>query len=254
MTPDAVSLSKQGDVGDRLIPKLRAVDTGHAEDARFDSDAFDRDELQILEDDAETELASGLAEDHQIQDDTQPAARPRSAATEAAVRAGHPSTASIPGISTEDEFARRREMAECNVQPPEPEQQDLGQTADLLDALRRRRGAREENHLVAPGDSVDEDDSESGEPAPLRGIGGWRAESEQAVSAHSPAESATEPPASPAPNDQQKTAPDVSDRRPAEPAKRGKRALAHSKLGRHSFWHEKRSTTRASDTRSKPFV
>ncbi len=221
LTPDAVSLSKQGDVGDRLIPKLRAVDTVDS-DARFDSDAFDRDELQILEDDAETELASGLAEDHQIQDDTQPAARPRSAATEAAVRAGHPSTASIPVISTEDEFARRREIDQRAIKSPEPEQQDLGQTADLLDALRRRRGAREENHLVAPGDSVDEDDSESGEPAPLRGIGGWRAESEQAVSAHSPAESATEPPASPAPNDQQKTAPDVSEIRPAEPAKRGK--------------------------------
>jgi len=48
ITPDATSLSKLGEVGDRLIPKLRAVDA----DERFDSGAFDVTGLEDDRDDA----------------------------------------------------------------------------------------------------------------------------------------------------------------------------------------------------------
>jgi hypothetical protein len=55
VNPDAVSLSKLGDVGDRLIPKLRAVDNAE-QSGRFDSDAFDASQLPIeIEDEAPAE-------------------------------------------------------------------------------------------------------------------------------------------------------------------------------------------------------
>lgn len=155
LTPDAVTLSKQGDVGERLIPKLRAVDTENSR-ARFDSDAFDRDEL------VEPEASSGV-DDPVASDDTLPA--PLSAGTEAAMRAGHPSTGSIPIVDVEAEFARRREIDQRAIKTPEPEHQDLGQTADLLDALRRRRGQREESRLdVSPEDA---NDHQPPQPVPL---------------------------------------------------------------------------------------
>src|SRR5690606_11099325 len=50
----------------------------------------------------------------------------------------------------------------------EPEQPDLGQTADLLDALRKRRGARGEAKLDMPAE-WNEDGSPLPTPVPLRG-------------------------------------------------------------------------------------
>mgnify|MGYP003489682759 FL=1 len=44
LTSDAVTLSQQGEVGDRLIPKLRAVDSPERTE-RFDSGAFDPNAL-----------------------------------------------------------------------------------------------------------------------------------------------------------------------------------------------------------------
>lgn len=113
ITPDATTLSKQGEVGERLIPKLRAVDAGERNE-RFDSDAFDPDQLQ-----------AGLADDfveadeHERPSDTKP-------------------------LDPDAEFARRREIDQRAISTPQPEIPDLGQTADLLDALRRRRGERDE--------------------------------------------------------------------------------------------------------------
>lgn len=160
LTPDAVTLSKQGEVGDRLIPKLRAVDSSEARD-RFDSDAFHPEDL--------VQTAEQAEDDDEVDDDTSPA--PMSAGAEAAVRAGHPSTASIPVVGSDEEFARRREIDQRAINTPTPERPDLGQTADLLDALRRRRGARDEAKL-----DLFEEDSESSEdppqPVPLRGVDG----------------------------------------------------------------------------------
>lgn len=124
ITPDAVSLSKQGDVGDRLIPKLRAVDDlRHAE--RFDSGAFDPEQLGT---DGDSDAGHT---------DAAPAPKPT-----VVVAPDHPSTGAIPIIDVEAEFARRRGIEDRAIKTSEPEMPDLGQTADLLDALRRRRGER----------------------------------------------------------------------------------------------------------------
>lgn len=121
LTPDAVTLSQQGQVGDRLIPKLRAVDATSPRD-RFDSGAFDPDKLTAEFDEAETAAGASVSEGQETTDqsgDTQPV------------------------MDAGAEFARRREIDQRAINSPEPELPDLGQTADLLDALRRRRGERE---------------------------------------------------------------------------------------------------------------
>lgn len=186
LTQDAVTLSKQGEVGDRLIPKLRAVDATDAKD-RFDSDAFSREELSTFESDAASgEQSETSDEDREVDDDTVPAASPISAGTEAAMRAGHPSTASIPVVDPEDEFARRREIDQRAIKTPEPELQDLGQTADLLDALRRRRGARDASgEADAPGAGGHDDAHAVQPPVPLRGLESWDdAEGDDAPAGH----------------------------------------------------------------------
>ncbi|MBO1901876.1 DUF3071 domain-containing protein [Leucobacter weissii] len=139
VTPHAVSLSKQGDLGDQLIPKLRAVD---AED-RFDSGAFDPERL-----------TAGI----DAQADGDEPERPISSH----VAADHPSTGSIPVIDAESEYLRRQHIEERAIKTPEAELPDLGQTADLLDALRRRRGERDVEHTEAVRDN---------EPLPFPGAG-----------------------------------------------------------------------------------
>lgn len=118
LNPDADSLSKLGSVGDRLIPKLRAVDAHE----RFDSDAFDPERLTA-------EFEAGADE--------------TPSAPSGPVAPDHPSTGSIPVVDLDDEFARRQHIEERAIKSPAPELPDLGQTADLLDALRRRRGERD---------------------------------------------------------------------------------------------------------------
>ena len=140
LTPDAVNLSKQGEVGDRLLPKLRAVDNLHSAE-RFDSGSFHRVEDLEPDTSAHHDESSALgAPDHSVSEEHPP---PVSLAAEAALKAGHPSTGAIPVITADTEFARRREIEERAISTSEPEPQDLGQTADLLDALRRRRGQRQ---------------------------------------------------------------------------------------------------------------
>ncbi len=161
LTPDAETLSRQGDVGDRLIPKLRAVDASEAR-SRFDSDAFDHERIEAA-------LADKPSTEREVSDETAPSPAPLSAGTEAALRAGHPSTGSIPIINAEDEFARRREIDQRAIKTPAIELPDLGQTADLLDALRRRRGAREEALQDQSADASDEQ-ADFPEPVSLRGF------------------------------------------------------------------------------------
>ncbi|MFC4223679.1 septation protein SepH [Lysinibacter cavernae] len=115
LNSEAVTLSKQGDISDRLIPKLRAVEHPDAQKKgdRFDSGAFDVDAL--------TE-----------------------AADEEADAAGVHETKELP---LESHWSREvDELAVSRADDPT----DFGQTADLLEALRRRRGERESASQQAP--------------------------------------------------------------------------------------------------------
>jgi len=124
LTPDADSLSKQGTIGDRLIPKLRAVEA----EERFDSGAFDPERLIA---------------DFEIEDDAAPQ-------PSGPVAPDHPSTGSVPIVNLEAEYARRQQIEERAIKTPEPETPNLGQTADLLDALRKRRGERAASEHAEP--------------------------------------------------------------------------------------------------------
>ncbi len=153
ITSDAVTLSKQGEVGDRLIPKLRAVDDLRQSE-RFDSGAFDPDQLTTEFDGEAPEGDEGGVH------------------LSGPVAPDHPSTGSIPTIDMEAEFARRRSIDERAIKTPEPELPDLGQTADLLDALRRRRGER--NGAEPAPDAL----GTVNPPVPLPGFGGPGAEAD----------------------------------------------------------------------------
>lgn len=112
-TSDAASLSRQEDVGDRLIPRLRAVEA-EAQHAH--------------ESDGETEPPVGAAsaattESSDEADDADPRGRRREPV---------------------DEYTRRREIEQRSIRTGPDAETDYGQTADLLDALRRRRGQREQ--------------------------------------------------------------------------------------------------------------
>lgn len=142
ISPDAVTLSKQGEIGDRLIPKLRAVEPGGSRE-RFDSDAFDGEHPADGRDagHAETGPAPG---DPVAETNEDPIAAPAAPA----------SSPSSPALDAEAEFARRRDIDRRAISTPQAELPDLGQTADLLDALRRRRGERDQAHADPAGDEA----------------------------------------------------------------------------------------------------
>lgn len=152
ITPDAVNLSKQGEVGDRLIPKLRAVG-GSDDRGGFDAAAFD-DADAVAADDEDAPAPSGSVDDPDL------------------------------------EYERRREIDHLAVSTDEPEGIDLSQTADLLDALRKRRGEREREleeaagrHPSAYAGAVREDaDEEDAAPGPaLWSVGGLATEQREQV-------------------------------------------------------------------------
>ena len=107
---DAVTLSKHGEARGGMIPRLRAV-SHEEEQSRFDSGAFTFDAPDFADDDTapQPELTAARPQ-HQPQQPPSPASSP------AVARAA---------IKRADEPA-----------PPS------GETADLLEALRRRRGER----------------------------------------------------------------------------------------------------------------
>ncbi|MFC9919177.1 septation protein SepH [Agromyces binzhouensis] len=112
---DATTLSKQGEVRGGMIPRLRAVST--SDDAsRFDSGAFTFDVTESADDD--TAPQPELAAARSTPAPSGPGASTTTAASSAAVTRA--------AIKRADEPA-----------PP------TGETADLLEALRRRRGERE---------------------------------------------------------------------------------------------------------------
>lgn len=161
LTPDAVNLSRQTEPGDSLIPKLRAVDD-LVSNERFDSGAFTRGTLDQQVDSTETQndaMRNPSLKTDEISGETVQAMSP---AKEAAYRSGHPSTGSIPIIHNTDEFMRRREIEERAISTAEEEPQDLGETADLLDALRRRRNERDRSESTTA-DNADSDEP----PAPI---------------------------------------------------------------------------------------
>ncbi|WP_024355972.1 septation protein SepH [Leucobacter chironomi] len=123
VNPDAVNLSKQGDVGDRLIPKLRAVDATEAS-PRFDSGAFHES--------SEADPAADGGGD------------PSGDAADPAPT----SELTAPLSDANAEYQRRREIDQRAIKS-ETADSDLSQTADLLDALRKRRGERDRSRSAA---------------------------------------------------------------------------------------------------------
>lgn len=198
VNPDAVNLSKQGEVGDRLIPKLRAVDS-EEKTGRFDSGAFDHSQLPITE----TDLVDPRPAVEEAPDDTAPS---------------EDTIADAPAPSLADanaEYERRKEIDHRAIKTDDSEEVDLSQTADLLDALRKRRGEREQsarsNEADSSGSRSADRSSTDGQgsadnsaPAPPRSIWGAAGVSGEATSASpvtvDPEESVTAKPiADPAP-------------------------------------------------------
>jgi hypothetical protein len=124
MNSEAVALSQQGDLKEGLIPRLRAV-APDSEQARFDSGAFTFDEPQQGEQDTSPQL------------EPLPYGRP----TPLAPLAPPASTTSSAAV-TRAAIKRADEPAQAHAE-----------TADLLEALRRRRGEREAatgEHPITP--------------------------------------------------------------------------------------------------------
>ncbi|MBK0421269.1 DUF3071 domain-containing protein [Leucobacter sp. CSA2] len=140
--PDAVSLSKQGDVGDQLIPKLRAVDDREKR-GRFDSAAFDT--VDVAAEQAKAEAQAQAAEEAEAQ-----------AAEE-----------------SEAEYERKREIDHRAIKTNE-DAQDFSQTADLLDALRKRRGERDQRAGIQSGGEGG-DDASAENTAPVTSVGATNA-------------------------------------------------------------------------------
>ncbi|MFF2270737.1 septation protein SepH [Agromyces sp. NPDC058136] len=108
LNSEAVTLSQQGELKGGLIPRLRAVGPD-SDESRFDSGAFTFDELDHGDNDTAPHL------------EPLPYARTSQTSSPAVARAA---------IKRADE-----------------PKQSLGETADLLEALRRRRGERESANL-----------------------------------------------------------------------------------------------------------
>ncbi|MGR0317938.1 septation protein SepH [Agromyces sp. ZXT2-3] len=113
---DATTLSKQGEVRGGMIPRLRAVSVSVDESSRFDSGAFTFDATDTANDDTAPQPELSMP---------RPAPAPNGSASGAAPSASSAAVARA-AIKRADEPA-----------PP------TGETADLLEALRRRRGERE---------------------------------------------------------------------------------------------------------------
>lgn len=214
LTPDAVSLSKQGDVGDRLIPKLRAVDSGEADaSGRFDAEVFAGEGTEPAEQDA---------------------AKPEAPEAEK------------PPLDPEAEYERRRGIDQRAINTPQPELTDLGQTADLLDALRRRRGERDQalrESVQQPAEPEAAPKSPASEPeAPADGD---RTERLAVVRGLTPVPTPkTEAPAPPAPKP---SAPAAA--KPAEPETGDEQARSGSRKRRASIpsWDDILFGTRSED-------
>lgn len=169
ISSDAVSLSKQGEVGDRLIPKLRAVDNGDrtsqfaptmpegttgittsAEEPATEAPATATESHEAKPVAAQTTPlhAAGASPDATASDTTSQATSGTTSAaasvTETKAPTEEPARVIKPAapLDANAEYARRREIDQRAIKSNDAGPEDLSQTADLLDALRRRRGER----------------------------------------------------------------------------------------------------------------
>lgn len=140
-TSDASSLSRQEDVGDRLIPRLRAVEADAQQGSASTEESAERSEGADA-----------------VRDDT-------SAPAPAPDEDGEANSRNSRREQV-DEYTRRREIEQRSIRTGPDSEMDLGQTADLLDALRRRRGEREQNR--PEGDSWESSVPEQPAPEPQK--------------------------------------------------------------------------------------
>jgi len=124
---EATTLSRHGELTEGLIPRLRAVSTPESGDSRFDSGAFER----VLP--AEPALLRAADEsDGDSSDATADTAEAPAILLSGTIGTARPKEQTKPY----DGFAVKRA-------PDDADTADHNQTADLLEALRRRRGERE---------------------------------------------------------------------------------------------------------------
>jgi hypothetical protein len=150
LNSEAVTLSQHGELKEGLIPRLRAV-SADQEQARFDSGAFTFDEPEQAE---------------QGQQDTAPQLEP--------LPYGRPTPLSPLTPPSSSPAATRAAIKRAD----EPSQTHA-ETADLLEALRRRRGEREAatgEHPITPAQSGASSAAPSAGSAPASGPGEVRTE------------------------------------------------------------------------------
>ncbi|MCS5719559.1 septation protein SepH [Herbiconiux sp. CPCC 205763] len=140
---EATTLSRHGELSEGLIPRLRAVSTpAEGGDARFDSGSFsplERVPATSAEPDAESSSDAATTD----APSSDPAPVTESAAS-ASGSAGATSTAALFSAGRPAKEAQRPYDGFAVKRAPDTsDTADHNQTADLLEALRRRRGERE---------------------------------------------------------------------------------------------------------------
>ncbi|WP_382305756.1 septation protein SepH [Herbiconiux sp. UC225_62] len=134
---EATTLSRHGELSEGLIPRLRAVSTTESGDERFDSGSFAPLERVVPPTSASASAAETTTEMDAPGSDSEPVAEPAAGAGTGATSLF--AAASRPAKEQQrpyDGFAVKRA-------PDTADTADHNQTADLLEALRRRRGERE---------------------------------------------------------------------------------------------------------------
>ncbi|MBF4462303.1 MULTISPECIES: septation protein SepH [unclassified Rathayibacter] len=146
LTPEATTLSQQGEIRPTLIPRLRAVIPAAVDElaTRFDPEAF----------------APSDASRAEHPTSVRPAAAP------------HARPAAVRPSDTEPQPALAESPRPMSTLPrpvtttTEQRERNLNDTADLLDALRRRRGERDHASLRGRDQQVPETPAAASEPEP----------------------------------------------------------------------------------------
>ncbi|WP_378146615.1 septation protein SepH [Cnuibacter sp. UC19_7] len=136
LNSEATTLSRHGELTEGLIPRLRAVGPDVADEGRFDSGAFEPS------DSAGPQVTVEIMPERVQPEPAQPSAQVR---------------------TLRPESSRAVDAAAVNRAPDTADTNDHNQTADLLEALRRRRGER----ASAPIEPEQDDERPLVDPAPL---------------------------------------------------------------------------------------
>lgn len=152
LNPAAVNLSRHGDIGDPLIPTLRAVDRPAPEHS-FDPTTFDTPAPDEPRSDAPVPADEPVDAPPQVFGiSREPVAttlpEPESETSESSEHLDDAPTepagdALETPLDPDQEYARQQAIEDHAITKSSDSVPDLNQTADLLDALRRRRGDRE---------------------------------------------------------------------------------------------------------------